>query len=375
MLIRGSDAVVVKSVARSRGKLLVHTKPAKLTDVISSGKITFAGAPDFRKAVLIRNATASSKHAQTDFAPLADRHLGGPRASTASFPSLSSQGSVGPIGYSLTFSPSSSTRLDLSGTLCFASGSICANGPSNGLDAEVNLSGYLDFGSASGGIAVNGGRVTHSSLAISALNAHLKLTYHITRGQGTESNPPIVSIPVGVGISVPGPGAIPIYIRLQFLAAMSFGLVKGSVVNGGVEWSSTGSDTLIQSGNSLSASTTGGIANASILNQSNGGVPPSFAATASGTTITVREKLGIGLGTIAANGIAYVDATTTVGQAVGSAVVGMLCSSYESLISLGAGLEAQIGLGPFGLSIASPRKELFKRDFKTQDPGCPPLGS
>ena len=35
MLLEGSDAAIVKSVGHKRGRLLVHTKPAQLSDVIS----------------------------------------------------------------------------------------------------------------------------------------------------------------------------------------------------------------------------------------------------------------------------------------------------------------------------------------------------
>jgi len=38
---------------------------------------------------------------------------------------------------------------------------------------------------------------------------------------------------------------------------------------------------------------------------------------------------------------------------------------------IGAGLEAQVGLGKFGLSLASPRKLLYEKKGQTHDPGCP----
>ena len=70
----------------------------------------------------------------------------------------------------------SDAGLDISGTICFISGSVCGNGPSNGLSAEVNLSGYVDVGSASGGISVNGGSVTNSSFSLQHLAAHGHIT-------------------------------------------------------------------------------------------------------------------------------------------------------------------------------------------------------
>ena len=52
MLLQGSDALIITRIAHSHGKLLVHTKPAALTDVISKGQISFSGAPNFHHAVL-----------------------------------------------------------------------------------------------------------------------------------------------------------------------------------------------------------------------------------------------------------------------------------------------------------------------------------
>lgn len=52
MLLQGSDALLVTGIAHSHGKLLVDTKPAAITDVISQGHIAFSGAPDFHQAVL-----------------------------------------------------------------------------------------------------------------------------------------------------------------------------------------------------------------------------------------------------------------------------------------------------------------------------------
>lgn len=49
----------------------------------------------------------------------------------------------------------------------------------------------------------------------------------------------------------------------------------------------------------------------------------------------------------------------------------MLCSSYDVDITVGAGLEAQVGLGKLGLSLASPKKILYEKKGQTHDPGCP----
>jgi hypothetical protein len=85
--------------------------------------------------------------------------------------------------------------------------------------------------------------------------------------------------------------------------------------------------------------------------------PSSFPSSASGLP--------------SANELAYVDVVSSIGQTVGSAIAGMLCSSYDVDISIGAGLEAQIGLGKLGLSLASPKKILYDKKGQTHDPGCP----
>jgi hypothetical protein len=50
MLLKGSDAVKVTKVRRAKRRLLVTTQPAKLTDLVRSGRIRFRGKPDFRRA-------------------------------------------------------------------------------------------------------------------------------------------------------------------------------------------------------------------------------------------------------------------------------------------------------------------------------------
>jgi hypothetical protein len=376
MLLQGSDAVRVKSISHKKGRLFVATKPAEITEVISSGKISFSGAPDFRQAFLSKITPASATASSASFSAPSYPYVGSPatfRARSAAGPSLSAQGSEGPFGYSLTFTPSTATRLDISGTLCFISGSVCANGPANGLSAEVNLSGYIDAGETSGGISVSGGGVTDSSIAIKSLAVHGHITYTIARGEGGAENgdPPVFRVPIGVDYTIPG--EIPIYLKLQTALLLKMGVSsKNATIHGGVEVNTTGSDTVTQNGNEVSGSDTAPTLSGEVLDQSDGGVPPSISLAPSGVVVAVQfPKLGVGLGVTSVNGIAYVDLVSSVGQTVGGAIAGMLCSSYDVDITAGAGLEAQIGLGKLGLSVASPKKILFEKMFQTHDPGCP----
>ena len=373
MLLQGSDALLVTKLSRSGGKLLVSTKPAQLTDVISKGKITFSGRPDAHAAILNRIVTAPSTHSASDFMAPMYPYVGSEKAFVAAGPALSAQGSSGLFGYSFTFTPSSASRLDVSGTFCFISGSVCGNGPSNGLSAEVNLTGYIDAGQASGGITVNGGSVTNSSISLTSLAAHAHLTYTIARGSGTPENgdPPVFRVPIGIDYTIPG--EIPIYLKLQTAILLKLGVSsKNAVIHGGVDVNTSGSDTITQSGKTVSSSESGDQVSGTILTQSDGGVPPSESLAPSGTVVAVQfPKLGVGLGFTSANGIAYIDMVSAIGQTVGSALAGMLCSSYDVDISIGAGLEAQIGLGKLGLSLASPKKILYEKKGQTHDPGCP----
>jgi hypothetical protein len=372
MLLQGSDALLVTKLSRFGGKLLVSTKPAQLTDVISKGKISFSGTPDAHKAILNRIVTAPSTHSATDFMAPMYPYVGSERAFAAAGPALSAQGSSGLFGYSFTFTPSSPSRLDVSGTFCFISGSVCGNGPSNGLSAEVNLTGYVDAGEASGGITVNGGSVTNSSISLKSLAAHAHLTYTIARGEGTAENgdPPVFRVPIGIDYTIPG--EIPIYLKLQTAILLKLGVSsKNAVIHGGVDVNTSGSDTLTQNGKSVSGSGSGDQVSGTILTQSDGGVPPSESLAPSGTVVAVQfPKLGVGLGFTSVNGIGYVDMVSSIGQTVGSALGGMFCSSYDVDITIGAGLEAQIGLGKLGLSVASPKKILYEKKGQTHDPGC-----
>ena len=382
MLLQGSDALLVNSVTKSKGDLLVDTSPAGLTDVISSGHITFSGTPNFKNVFLNKVIAppppkGKARRAMTVFAPPTYPYVGNPPgygdARKAGGPSISAQGTSGLFGYSLTFTPASTTRLDVSGTLCFISTSVCGNGPSNGLSAEINLSGYIDAGAASGGITVNGGSVTNSSISLKSLAAHAHMTYTVSRGTGSASggDPPVFRVPIGIDYTIPG--EIPIYLKLQTALLLKLGVSsKNAVIHGGIDLTTTGNDSITQQGKSVSDSESGEQLHGTVLDQSDGGVPASESLAPSGVVVAVQfPKLGVGLGVTSVNGIAYVDMVTAVGQTTGAAIAGMYCSSYDIDISIGAGLEAQIGLGKLGISLASAKKILYDKPFKTHDPGCP----
>lgn len=215
--------------------------------------------------------------------------------------------------------------------------------------------------------------MTNTSISIKSLVEHAHVTYTVSRGDGSAAggDPPVFRVPIGLDYTIPG--EIPIYLKLQVALLVKLGVSsKNAVIHGSVDVNTAGSDTISSNGKSVSDSETGDSITGNILTQSNGGVPPSESLAPSGVVVAVQlPKLGVGLGFTSANGLAYVDVVSSIGQTVGSAIAGMLCSSYDVDISIGAGLEAQIGLGKLGLSLASPKKILYDKKGQTHDPGCP----
>jgi hypothetical protein len=143
------------------------------------------------------------------------------------------------------------------------------------------------------------------------------------------------------------------------------------VLHGGVEYDSSGSDSVDQSGSSVSGSGSGGDPKGQILDSSNGGTAPSTALGAGGVVVSVQfPKIGLGLGVRALNGIGYLDMITSLGQTAAGEIAGGSCT-YDFDWSEGGGFEVQAG--PFGL--ATPRKILiptsgkqFSKTFSA--PGC-----
>jgi hypothetical protein len=178
-------------------------------------------------------------------------------------------------------------------------------------------------------------------------------------------------VPIGIDYTIPG--EIPIYLKLQTALLLKLGVSsKNAVIHGGIDFNTTGSNTVTEQGKQVSDSESGDSVHGKVLDQSNGGVPPSISAAPSGTVVAVQfPKLGVGLGWTSVNGVAYVDVVTAVGQTTGSAIAGMFCSSYDVFITVGGGFEAQIGSGKLGLAVASQKKTLYEKSFKTHDPGCP----
>jgi hypothetical protein len=370
MLLQGSDALLVTKVSHSGADLLVHTTAATLTQVLRSGKITFTGAPNFRTAFVAPTISSGGGKAADAFHAPDYPYVGSaPQAHTAGAPSFSIQGSAGNFGYSLSLTPSSPTKLDVAGVICFQWGSICSNGPSNGLSLEINISGYIDFGNESGSVSVNGGRITGSTFGLQAMHAHLKFNYTAARGTGPDSggDPPVFHIPIGIDYPILV-GEIPIYTKLQTAILVKLGMSsKNTVIRGGVEYDSSSSESIKVGGKSESGSGTGGNPAGQFLTGE-----PTVALGAGGVVVAVQfPKIGVGLGVRAANVIGYVDMITSMGQTAAGALSLVPGCEYNLAWSIGGGFESQLGF----LGFATPRKILvptsgMQYEHTIKEPTC-----
>jgi hypothetical protein len=361
MLLKRRDVAKVTRVKRKRRKLIVVTKPPKLPDVIKSGTIHFKGKPDVRKAFLapaVPLASGARASAAPRFAPPAWPYVGDPRAQMAHAADggLSAKGKKGPFAYSLTFSPASQTRLNIDGVLSF-------NYPSKGTSVEVKVSGYFDTGAQDVGLTVNGGDVTHSSLAIKNLVGHAHVTYKVGHGEGGPTdNPPVFRLPIAVDYSIPGPYGVPLYFKVQAALVIDLGFdTKNSTMSGGSDVTTSGSSTIEQDGKKVTTSQTGKGATITIL--PGNAITP---VTSGGIIRVVFPKLGAGLGVSSANGVGYVELVTSMGQATGSALIGLFCSAFIQNFSLNAGVDLQ--LGPLGFS--TPKQTLYSKTVEYDEPGC-----
>jgi hypothetical protein len=384
MLLQGSDALLVTKVKHSHGALLISTKPANLTDVISSGKISFSGAPNFDQAVaqkIVATSSTAPDRAANDFVKPSYPYVGTEPdpsdARLADAGAISVQGTVDPFGYSLTFTPAGD-KINVDGVLCFATTSVCGNGPSSGLSFEAHISGYVTVGKATGGITVSAGKETGSDFTLGGFTAHIDYSYTVARGDGTDGDakPPVFHVPIGIDYTIPG--EIPIYLKLQTNFLVTLGVsAKNSVMQGGLELNAGGgSDTIKQSGKSVSESESGDKDfKGSLLDQADG--EKNVTLGASGVVFALQfPKMGVGLGFTSANAIAYIDLLASMGESTGSLVALQNCATYDLAASLGAGLEAQVGLGKLGLSYATPRKIIYPTDgkqftYSDGDPECP----
>jgi hypothetical protein len=374
MLLEGSAAGTVTALQDQNGELVVTTKDAPLTAIVSSGSISFSGVPEMSQAFV----APIDQPGETDAAPalrfeaqLAPAHPRSARSlvPASSGPTLSLQGGAGgPFGYSVTAEPTGPSSLHLSGTLCYGHGDICANGPASGISLEVSFDGNIDVSNISGQVGVQHGAINKLQAAFDGLKSNIKVSYTFSRGEGADGTLtfPAFHIPLGVDIPIPGP--IPLFARVQLglLLQVLSKPGKNTVSHGAMEGRLAGSGNVADGSGGSSASGAGASGIGSVSAGTAGlGISPGVL----GIVVATQIKVGIAVGVTVADLLAYTDLIGSIGQEQASAIGGGFCSSYIGVLTWGAGIEAQLGGGALGIA-AGKKWELKNWDFNFTEPGC-----
>jgi hypothetical protein len=374
MLLEGSAAGIVTALSTQHGQLIVATRDAPLAAIVSSGSVSFSGAPDVSQAFVApidqdgpTTAAASARLPSLSspvFPFVANRIV-----HAASGPALSLQGGTGgPFGYSVTAEPTGLSSLHLSGTICYGHGDICGNGPASGISLEVSFDGSLDLSRISGDVDVSHGTIDKLQAAFDGIRSNFKVAYTFSRGEGAAGTLTFPAFHIPLGIDIPIPGPLPLFARIQLglLLQVLSKPAKNTVSHGAMDGQLVGSADIADGGGGPAASGTGAFGSGTVSAGTSGlGISPGLL----GLVVATQIKAGIAVGVTVANVLAYTDLVGSIGQEQASAIGGGFCSSYLGVLTWGAGIEAQLGGGALG--IAAGRKwDLKNWDFHFTEPGC-----
>ncbi len=374
MLLEGSAAGTVVALRAQDGQLVVVTRDAPLAAIVSSGSISFSGAPDISQAFVAPidqagPANAAALRREPSLVPAALPFVARPVTRALSGPTLSLQGGTGgPFGYSVTAEPTGPSSLHLSGTICYGHGDICGNGPARGVALEVSFDGNVDLSKISGEVDLAHGSIDKLRAAFDGFKSNFKVAYTFSRGEGATGALTFPAFHIPAGIDIPIPGPIPLFARVQLglLLQVLSTPAKNTVSHGAMDGQLGGSESISDVGGGASASGRGGSANGSV---SAGTAGLGISLGALGLVISTQVKIGIAVGVTVANVLAYTDLVGSIGQEEASAIAGGFCSSYIGVLTWGAGIEAQLGGGALGIA-AGKKWELKVWNFYFTEPGC-----
>jgi hypothetical protein len=374
MLLEGSSAGIVTSLTTQHGRLTVVTRDAPLAAFVSSGSISFSGAPDVSQAFVAPidqagSTTATNSVRLPGLISPAFPYVAGPRTRSISGPAVSLQGGTGgPFGYSITAEPTGPSSLHLSGTICYGHGDICANGPASGIALEASFDGTIDLTKISGEVDLAHGTIDKLRAAFDGIKSNFKVSYTFSRGEGDAGGLTFPAFHIPLGIDIPIPGTIPLFARIQLglLLQVLSKPAKNTVSHGAMDGQLAGSESISDSGGSVSASGAGASGSGSV-SAGTGGLGISLAPL--GLVIATQVKAGLAVGVTVANVLAYTDLIGSIGQEQASAIGGGFCSSYIGVLTWGAGVEAQLGGGALGIA-AGKKWDLKTWNFFFTEPGC-----
>jgi hypothetical protein len=374
MLLEGSAAGTVVALRTQDGQLIVVTRDAPLAAIVSSGSISFSGAPDISQAFVAPidqagPANAAALRREPNLVPAAFPYVARPVTNAVSAPTLSLQGGTGgPFGYSITAEPTGPSSLHLSGTICYGHGDICGNGPARGIALEVSFDGNIDLSKISGEVDLAHGSIDKLRAAFDGFRSNFKVAYTFSRGEGATGALTFPAFHIPAGIDIPIPGPIPLFARVQLglLLQVLSTPAKNTVSHGAMDGQLAGSESISDEGGGASASGSGGSGSGSV---SAGTAGLGISLGALGLVIATQVKIGLAVGVTVANVLAYTDLVGSIGQEEASAIAGGFCSSYIGVLTWGAGIEAQLGGGALGIA-AGKKWDLKVWNFYFTEPGC-----
>jgi hypothetical protein len=370
MLLYGVDVARVTSVAHRGGDLVVQTVPVALADLVKSGSIRVSAPPDSVGGFGVQSggtspATASAYEAHgmsPDGPPVVlDGFDTGPTTTETTVPEPPNPG-VHFSGNVPFGSEGLAYNLDMvelpngagiSGNVCFGHGSpdspsTCSNGaPDQVLSGQ--LTGTITWSKISMKfwLAKAGHLVPTSNgyLSFDDLRGDLKFEYVISRGTGTGSSarPPTFKLPLVFTFPICPSSCDGVPLLGKIEAALKITLAtptKNTVMEGGYELHFAGSpgislidDEVYTSGSDFKV--TGSV------------IPPrqpSIALGSSAATIAIQVKEGVGLGWSSANVLAYVSLIGAIGEVVGAAAAGQLCTRWSLKSFITGSVEAQLAI-------------------------------
>ncbi|HXY44275.1 MAG TPA: hypothetical protein VEH29_08810 [Acidimicrobiales bacterium] len=366
MLLQGYSVGVVTAVKKSKTSLTVTTTPASLTQIFKTADLSYSQEIDFAKtfATLTPDTTDSATLRPAAASPnLAPLVKGPPDPKVA----LSFNGTgPGDFTYGISVTPSAS-KLEWSLTGCigasfFPSKGTCAGGTGSGLVIDASLSGYISRGDVSGELDIaNGTNVRSQYTFLSYGEVHF--VYEILRGTSSKKDfkLPVLRLPISFDIPFTILG-VPMLLKVQFALLMTVAVsAKNSVINGGAQFTYSGSEGATESGGSDSASPNAEkVAGQFITDKGS----PTLSSAA--VEVATQVKVGLGPGLSVASLLGYADVITALGQVTGSLVAGLPCSMFYLDVSGHAVLEAQIAT----LKVTSAVKQLFDKKYQDLKAEC-----
>jgi hypothetical protein len=377
MFLQGTAVRLVTATSTGPSGFVVQSVAAPLTDLISSGTLSWDTKVNFADAYAIQGAAVPvdgrllrpmATTRPTLVRPVSALSLVAPRFGLESISGsgVTLKGKAGSYGYSITFKQAgSAVSVDITLT------------KSSPVEVSATVSGTLQNLTTSGGIAVSGGHVGSAKVSMNNLQGQFTLSYSLK---------PITAFGLGAAggfkLTLPGEltvpfaiGGIPFFlgVKTAFYVSVGFSNKNQSI---------TGSYTVNYDGNAGFSSSSSGATTGQGAVQGIGKVLLDQANAIMSGPITLVlgaqiPQLELGLGVKGLNVAGFVDLVADTALQVGGNTGGLGastggCDARDLKVVATAGAEASF-FG-FSASLTSP-VTLFSKDFTASyPPGCGTVG-